>query len=105
MTSRRQALATGGGFIALASARAFAQSLERTADMAIRRSGSQPSGRGPAQYFTGNVRVDPMFPASPPSRVSGGHVTFEPGARSNWHTHPLGQTLWSRLGSARRRTD
>ena len=61
--------------------------------MQIRRAGSQPSARGPSDYFTGPVRVDPMFPATAPSRVSGGHVTFEPGARSNWHTHPLGQTL------------
>src|SRR5829696_2964886 len=59
----------------------------------ITRAGSQPSAKGPADYFTGTVRVDPMFPATAPSRVSGGHVTFEPGARSNWHTHPLGQTL------------
>ena len=49
--------------------------------------------KGPAEYFTGAVRVDPLFQAGDPSRVSGGHVTFEPGARSAWHTHPLGQTL------------
>src|SRR5215213_3924082 len=59
----------------------------------ITRGGSQSSAKGSAQYFTGAVRVDPLFPATAPSRVSGGHVTFEPGARSNWHTHPLGQTL------------
>jgi quercetin dioxygenase-like cupin family protein len=59
----------------------------------ITRAGSQPSAKGSAQYFTGAVRVDPMFPATAPSRVSGGHVTFEPGARSAWHTHPVGQTL------------
>jgi quercetin dioxygenase-like cupin family protein len=61
--------------------------------MQIRRVGSQPSLKGSADYFTGAVRVDPMFPPTAPSRISGGHVTFEPGARSNWHTHPLGQTL------------
>lgn len=93
MISRRHALAASGGLIALAAGQALAQTPERTAGMEIRRAGSQPSGKGPAQYFTGAVRVDPMFPATPPSRVSGGHVTFEPGARSNWHTHPLGQTL------------
>ena len=59
----------------------------------ITRAGSQPSAKGSADYFTGAVRVDPMFPATAPSRVSGGHVTFEPGARSAWHTHPIGQTL------------
>ncbi len=61
--------------------------------LTITRAGSQPSTRGSADYFTGTVRVDPMFPATDPSRVSGGHVTFEPGARSAWHTHPVGQTL------------
>jgi quercetin dioxygenase-like cupin family protein len=59
----------------------------------ITRSGSQPSVKGSAQYFTGSVRVDPVFAAVEPSRVSGGHVTFEPGARSAWHTHPVGQIL------------
>ena len=61
--------------------------------MQIMRSGSRPSAKGPADYFTGAVRVDPMFQAGDPVRVSGGHVTFEPGARSAWHTHPLGQVL------------
>jgi quercetin dioxygenase-like cupin family protein len=64
----------------------------------ITRAGSQPSAKGSAEYFTGAVRVDPMFPATAPSRVSGGHVTFEPGARSAWHTHPVGQTLVITLG-------
>jgi 4-carboxymuconolactone decarboxylase len=59
----------------------------------ITRSGSQPSSQGSAEYFTGSVRVDPLFPARAPSRTSAGHVTFEPGARAAWHTHPLGQTL------------
>jgi quercetin dioxygenase-like cupin family protein len=61
--------------------------------MEIKRSGSQPSGKGPAEYFTGAVRVDPMFQAPDPARVVGASVTFEPGARTAWHTHPLGQTL------------
>ena len=61
--------------------------------MEIKRNGSRPSGKGPEAYFTGAVRVDPMFQVGDPARVSGGHVTFEPGARSAWHTHPLGQTL------------
>ena len=59
----------------------------------IKRSGSQSSQKAPEQYFTGNVRIDPLFSASEPSRVSGALVTFEPGARSAWHTHPLGQNL------------
>ena len=61
--------------------------------MQITRSGLQPSGKGPAEYFTGVVRVDPLFQAPNPARVSGASVTFEPGARTAWHTHPLGQTL------------
>jgi quercetin dioxygenase-like cupin family protein len=61
--------------------------------MDIKRSGSQPSGKGPAAYFTGSVRIDPLFQAPDPARVRGASVTFEPGARTAWHTHPLGQTL------------
>ena len=59
----------------------------------IRHAGSQPSQAGPADWFTGRVRIDPLFPAVAPSRVSGGLVTFEPGARTNWHSHPFGQNL------------
>jgi quercetin dioxygenase-like cupin family protein len=61
--------------------------------MDIKRSGSQPSAKGHAEYFTGNVRIDPLFEAPDPARARGASVTFEPGARSAWHTHPLGQTL------------
>jgi len=61
--------------------------------MKIKRSGSQPSSKGPAEYFTGTVRIDPLFEAPEPARVRGASVTFEPGARTAWHTHPLGQTL------------
>ncbi len=61
--------------------------------MEIRRSGSQPSGKGPGEYFTGSVRVDPLNTAPEPARVACALVTFEPGARTAWHTHPLGQTL------------
>src|SRR4028119_590881 len=61
--------------------------------MEIKRAGSQPSGKGPAEWFTGAVRVDPLFQAADPARVAGALVTFEPGARTAWHTHPLGQTL------------
>ncbi|HEX3894056.1 MAG TPA: cupin domain-containing protein [Terracidiphilus sp.] len=61
--------------------------------MEIKRVGSRPSGKGPADWFTGVVRVDPLFDAPEPARVVGAQVTFEPGARTAWHTHPLGQTL------------
>ena len=61
--------------------------------MEIQRGGSVPSGKGPADYFTGTVRVDMLFDSPDPARVVGAHVTFEPGARTAWHTHPLGQTL------------
>ena len=61
--------------------------------MEIKRCGSQPSNKGPADWFTGAVRIDPLFQASQPARAVGASVTFEPGARTAWHTHPLGQTL------------
>jgi quercetin dioxygenase-like cupin family protein len=61
--------------------------------MEIKRIGSQASNKGPADWFTGTVRIDPLFHAPAPARVSGASVTFEPGARTAWHTHPLGQTL------------
>ena len=64
-------------------------------------SGSQPSGKGPADWFTGTVRVHPLFTAPDPARVVGASVTFEPGARTAWHTHPLGQTLIVTSGSGR----
>ena len=65
----------------------------REATMEIKRSGSQPSGKGPADWFTGAVRIDPLFQRSDPARVAGAAVPVEPGARTAWHTHPLGQTL------------
>jgi quercetin dioxygenase-like cupin family protein len=61
--------------------------------MKIQKSGSQPSGKGPAEWFTGSVRIDPLFQVHEPARAAGASVTFEPGARTAWHTHPLGQTL------------
>lgn len=69
--------------------------------MEIKRSGSQPSGKGPADWFTGAVRIDPLFRADAPARVQGASVTFEPGARTAWHTHPLGQTLIVTAGCGR----
>jgi quercetin dioxygenase-like cupin family protein len=67
--------------------------------MDIKRTGSQASVKGPADYFTGTVRIDPLFEAADPARVVGATVTFEPGAHTAWHTHPLGQTLIVTAGS------
>ena len=61
--------------------------------MEIKKAGSQPSNKGPADWFTGTVRIDPLFQSAAPARVAGASVTFEPCARTAWHTHPLGQTL------------
>src|SRR6266576_527285 len=69
--------------------------------MEIKRSGSQPSAKGPADWFTGTVRIDPLFKAKAPARTAGASVTFEPGARTAWHTHPLGQTLIVTAGAGR----
>ena len=69
--------------------------------MDIKRSGSQPSTKGSADYFTGVVRLDPLFQPSEPARAVGVSVTFEPGARTAWHTHPLGQTLIVTAGCGR----
>jgi quercetin dioxygenase-like cupin family protein len=69
--------------------------------MEIKRNGSQPSGKGAAEWFTGTVRVDPLFDAHAPARVFGAYVTFEPGARTAWHAHALGQTLIVTAGCGR----
>jgi len=100
MITRRGMLHVTGGLAALAARPVAAETPTRTVPkkprngtMEIKRGGSQPSRQGPAEYFTGTVRVDPLFQAPDPARVSGASVTFEPGARTAWHTHPLGQTL------------
>jgi len=101
VVTRRSLLAGVGGLAMVATAcPGFAEisavndvTERRKETMDIKRNGSRPSGKGPEAYFTGTVRVDPMFQVGDPARVSGGHVTFEPGARTAWHTHPLGQTL------------
>jgi quercetin dioxygenase-like cupin family protein len=98
---RSMLLAGAAGLAMLASARVgFARApaendstTERIGKMDIKRNGSRPSGRGPEAWFTGTVRIDPMFQVGDPTRLSGGLVTFEPGARTMWYTHPLGQTL------------
>jgi quercetin dioxygenase-like cupin family protein len=71
----------------------------RNSDMDIIRIGSQPSTKGPSDWFTGVVRIDPLFQTKAPARTAGASVTFEPGARTAWHTHPLGQTLIVTAGS------
>ena len=69
--------------------------------MEIKRIGSQPSVKGPAEWFTGTVRIDPLFGATEPARTGGAGVTFEPGTRTAWHAHPLGQTLIITAGCGR----
>jgi 4-carboxymuconolactone decarboxylase len=93
--SKRDFLATGAAASVLSLAGfegAFAQQFPEQRKMQITRSGAEPR-QGPAEYFTGSVRIDTPIKGSAPARVSGGIVTFEPGARTAWHTHPLGQTL------------
>src|SRR5439155_18797404 len=93
--SRRQAIVAGTGFAAFAALGAEAENsnMQRSPimDLDIKRNGSRPSTKGSSDWFTGSVRVDPLFQAPDPARVSGGQVTFEPGARTAWHTHPLRQ--------------
>ncbi len=69
--------------------------------MEIKRAGTQTAKAGPSDWFTGTVRIDPLFPATEPTRTAGNSVTFEPGARTAWHTHPLGQTLIITAGCGR----
>jgi quercetin dioxygenase-like cupin family protein len=92
MITRRHVMAAAGSLVA-AAATQTAPAAGGNDMMHITRAGSQPSRKGPSENFTGEVRVDPVFPVREPGRASAGHVTFEPGARSAWHTHPLGQTL------------
>jgi quercetin dioxygenase-like cupin family protein len=84
----------------LLASTAFAQNTDAP-DMTIARAGSQPSSQGPARYFTGSARVDPLFAPHAPATTSGACVTFEPGARSAWHSHPAGQVLIVTAGVGR----
>jgi quercetin dioxygenase-like cupin family protein len=100
MFTRRRLLGVMAGMGSIAGSRpALAQESvlkhikERRQAMEITRNGSRPSGKGAEAYFTGSVRVDPVFQVGDPVRLNAGSVTFEPGARTAWHTHPLGQTL------------
>jgi quercetin dioxygenase-like cupin family protein len=104
--SRRTFLKTTGAAAfaipAIFRAQADTPSIQRKElKMEIKRNGSQPSSKGPADWFTGTVRIDPLFQANAPARASGASVTFEPGARTAWHTHPLGQTLIVTAGCGR----
>jgi quercetin dioxygenase-like cupin family protein len=99
MLTRRRILAATGSFAALAvEAGPLSAHDRKEATMKITRSNSQPSRKGPADYFTGTVRIDSPFQGSAPARVGGAFVTFEPGARTAWHAHPLGQTLIVTMG-------
>jgi quercetin dioxygenase-like cupin family protein len=96
MVSRREALrAVGSVLVGLSGLRHAKgeQTIGRRTVMEIKRSGSEASRKGPSEWFTGTVRIDPLFQVPEPGRVSGALVTFEPSARTAWHTHPLGQTL------------
>ena len=98
--------ATAFGIAATVRAGAGTSSTQtKNTHMEIKRVGSQPSGKGPADWFTGTVRIDPLFQANAPARVQGASVTFEPGARTAWHTHPLGQTLIVVAGAGRVQRD
>src|SRR5882724_7311448 len=96
---RRTFLTTMGAVVATAFTfpailRGQTTSIQRKEiNMEIKRVGTQASAKGPADWFTGTVRIDPLFQANTPARAAGASVTFEPGARTAWHTHPLGQTL------------
>ena len=101
---RNTAAATALGIPAILRAQTGAsltQTKTKNTHMEIKRSGSQPSSKGPADWFTGAVRIDPLFQANAPARALGASVTFEPGARTAWHTHPLGQTLIVTAGCGR----
>src|SRR5688572_6372281 len=100
------ATATALGLPLILGAQTGASPIQRKKlKMEIKRTGSQPSSKGNADWFTGTVRVDPLFEAPAPARVRGASVTFEPGARTNWHTHPLGQTLIVTAGCGRAQRD
>ena len=96
MITRRGVLIGGGaGLIKTNRTSVLASEVQKEVQMGtdIKRNGSRPSQKGPEDWFTGAVRIDPLFQAPDPARVGAGQVAFEPGARTAWHTHPLGQTL------------
>src|SRR5882724_7606034 len=92
LTTMGAAAATAFSFPAMLRAQVTASTIQRKElDMQIKRVGTQASTKGPADWFTGTVRIDPLFQANAPARAAAASVTFEPGARTAWHTHPLGQ--------------
>jgi quercetin dioxygenase-like cupin family protein len=91
--SRRSTLKSMAGLAVAALGLPSAAQAAEPQHMDIKRVGSEASAKGPADWFTGTVRIDPLFDRTDPARVNGASVTFEPGARTAWHTHPLGQTL------------
>src|SRR5437867_12718230 len=94
LTTMGAAAGMAFSFPAMLRSQMIASTMQRKElDMEIKRVGTQPSTKGPADWFTGTVRIDPLFQANAPARAAGASVTFEPGARTAWHTHPLGQTL------------
>ena len=95
MITRRHMLAATGGLALAAAGPVAAETVQHRGERQWRstETAHEPSAKGPAEYFTGVVRIDPLFEAPEPARVRGASVTFEPGARTAWHTHPLGQTL------------
>src|SRR5882762_12016255 len=94
LTTMGAAVAVAFSFPAFLRAQATASAIQqKESDMEIKRVGTQPSTKGPVDWFTGTVRIDPLFQANAPARAAGANVTFEPGARTAWHTHPVGQTL------------
>jgi quercetin dioxygenase-like cupin family protein len=107
MITRRRMLVASGALAAIVAAKPAtpgtptARTRGRNGTVEITRIGSQPSRKAPAEYFSGAVHQDPLFQAPAPACVSGGSVTFEPGARAAWHTHPLGQTLIITSGRGR----
>jgi quercetin dioxygenase-like cupin family protein len=105
---RRQFIKAAGAMAtAMASSSIFRGQTNSSASdhMHIKRVGSQPSSKGPADWFTGTVRIDPLFQPNAPARAAAASVTFEPGARTAWHTHPLGQTLIVTTGSGRAQSE
>jgi quercetin dioxygenase-like cupin family protein len=90
---KRRTFCLAAGYAIHRAALAKGNDQKRSNKMEIKRAGSQPSAKGPSEWFTGSVRIDPLFQAPDPAFVQGASVTFDPGARTAWHTHPLGQTL------------
>lgn len=102
LVSRRSFLKTSSAIAVVLSAGLHAlATTTRKISMKITRAGSQPSSKGPDDWFTGTVRIDPLFQTEAPARAAGASVTFEPSARTAWHTHPLGQTLIIISGAGR----